>query len=163
MRTRPIIYLCFALIFSASVSAADVPGGLPGIEGEYRGTVKRTEMTLWAATGAGPGDERTLALMSFPTAQRQAQTARLLRLTKGLLAAGQDRCDLMNALYPARRPGTGDRAGLALVYGGWESQTELKIRRFPESYYMVNDEYVFLRGQEDTWSGKSGANRPQVR
>lgn len=148
METRPIIYFCFCLIFSAGVPAADVPGGLPGVEGEYRGTVKRTEMTLWASLITGPGGERGLALMFFPSEQRQAQVERLRRLSDALLAPGQGRCDLVNTLEQAYPFGTGARAGLVLVIGGWEQQAELEISRSPGGYWMMNNEYIFLRGRE---------------
>lgn len=146
MKTRPIIYFCFFLLFSAGAPAADMPGGLPAVEGEYRGSVKRTKMTLWASLITGPGEERALVLMFFPSAQRQAQVERLRRLTDALLAPGQDRCDLVKAYDRVYRTPQGP--GLVMIHGDWEQQAGLELSRFPQGYWMMNDEYIFLRGRE---------------
>ena len=95
MGIRPVIYLCITLIVSSGVPGAEEESRFSGIEGEYRGTVKRTEMTLWAAIVSGEGKERGLVLMFFPSEQRRAQEDRLRRMTRALLALGQDRCDLI--------------------------------------------------------------------
>ena len=86
--------------------------------------------------------------MFFPAEQRQAQAGRLRRLTDAFLASGQHRCDIENVFDQVYRPGSGIRPGLVLVHGGWEQQSELELRRFPEGYWMVNDEYIFLRERE---------------
>ena len=148
MRIQQLIYLCFTFILSAEVSSVDESNRISGIEGEYRGTVKRTEMTLWAAMIAGPDEEKALALMFFPTARQQAQVDRLGRLTDNLLTAGSSRCDLENILEQVYRPGPAARNGLVLIHGDWEHQPDLKISRHPEGYWMMNDEYLFLRGRE---------------
>lgn len=136
------------LIISIGGTVADESGRVSAIQGEYRGTVKRTEMTLWATQVSGPGGEKALALMFFPTARQQLQTDRLRRLTDNLLASGNSRCELENVLEQVYRPGSADRNGLVLIHGDWERQPELKISRHPEGYWMMNDEYLFLRGQE---------------
>lgn len=143
----PLIYLCITLIVSSGVPIAGESGRFSGIEGEYRGTIKRTEMTLWAAMIAGQGEEeRGLALIFFPSAQRQEQEDRLRRMTDALLAPGQDRCDLVNVYDQVYRSEQGP--GLVMILGGWEKQHELGITRFPRGYWMMNDEYIFLRGRE---------------
>ena len=119
---------------------------LSAIAGEYQGAVKRTEMTLWASPLAGPGEEKALALMFFPSAERQTQVARLRRLTDALLAPGQGRCELEDVFEQVHRPVNGP--GLVLIHGGWEQLHELEIKRFPEGYYMGNDEYIVLRERE---------------
>lgn len=97
---------------------------------------------------AGPGGEKALALMFFPTARLQAQADRLGRLTDNLLAAGNSRCDLENILEQVYRLEPAGRNGLVLIHGDWEHQPEIKISRNPEGYWMMNDEYLFLRGRE---------------
>ncbi len=148
MRVQPIGYLVLILIANAGAIAADDPARNSGSAGEYRGVVKRTEMTLWSALLTGPGGERGLAVMFFPSAERQAQADRLRSLTGALLAPGQDRCKLEDAFEQVYRPGDGVRAGLVLVQGAWEQRPALKMRRYPEGYWMINDEYSFLRGRE---------------
>ena len=148
MRIQPTIYLLFTLFISIQIPAADEKRNLSGIAGEYSGTLKRVEITLWATLVTGPGGEKALALLFFPAEQRQAQAGRLRRLTDAFLTSGQHRCDIENVFDQVYRPGFGARSGLVLVHGGWEQQSELKIRRFPEGYWMVNDEYIFLRGRE---------------
>lgn len=103
-------------------------------------------MTLWAAIVTSKGKERSLALMFFPSAQRLAQENRLRRMTDALLAPGQDRCDLVKVCDQMYRSAQGP--GLVMILGGWEQQTELGISRFPQGYWMMNDEYIFLRGRE---------------
>ena len=143
----PLIYLCIILIVSSGVPAAGESGRFSGIEGEYHGTIKRTEMTLWAAMIAGQGEEeRGLALMFFPSAQRQAQEDRLRRMTDALLAPGQGRCDLVKVYDQVYRSAHGP--GLVMIHGGWEQQPELGISRSPWGYWMMNDEYISLRGRE---------------
>lgn len=148
MRVQPIRCLLLILIINAGAIAAGEPGRTAGIEGEYRGTVKRMEMTLWAALLAGPGGEQGLALMFFPSAERQAQADRLRHLTAVLLGSGRNRCELENVFEQVYRPGNGVRAGLVLVQGAWDQQPELKLSRYPEGYWMMNVEYSFLRGRE---------------
>ncbi len=148
MRLQPIRHLVLILIVNAGAIAADEPGRNSGSAGEYRGIVKRTEMTLWSALLTGPGGERGLAVMFFPSVERQAQTDRLRDLTAALIAAGRNRCKLEEVFEQVYRPGDGVRAGLVLVQGAWEQQTALKMRRYPEGYWMTNDEYPFLRGRE---------------
>ena len=148
MRIQPTIYLLFALFISIQVPVADEKRNLSGIAGEYGGTVKRVEMTLWAASVPGPGREKALALMFFPAEQRQAQAGRLRSLTNAFLASGQRRCDVVNVFDQVYRPGSGVHPGLVLVHGDWHQKPVLKMNRYPGSYWMVNDEYVFLRGQE---------------
>ena len=148
MRTRAGIYLCLAIMLKAAAPAADKPGRLSGIEGEYRGILKRTEITLWASLITGPGQEQGLALMFFPSAQRQAQTDRLHSLTGSLLVPGQDSCELVKTLDRTYRFGPAASSGTVLIHGGWERQPELEVSRFPEGYRMMNDEYIFLRGRE---------------
>ena len=148
MRIQPAIYLLFTLFISIQVPAADEKRDLSGIAGEYGGTVKRVEMTLWATLVTGRSEEKALALLFFPAQQRQAQTERLRRLTDAFLASGQDRCNIANVFDQVYRPGSGVHPGLVLVHGGWEQQPELELRRFPEGYLMLNNEYVFLRERE---------------
>lgn len=148
MRVQPIGYLVLILIVNAGAIAADEPARNSGSAGEYRGVVKRTEMTLWSALLTGPGGERGLAVMFFPSAERQAQADRLRRLTAALVASGQNRCKLENVFGQVYRPGDEVRAGLVLVQGAWEQRPALKMRRYPEGYWMINDEYSFLRGRE---------------
>ena len=87
-----------------------------------------------------------LALMFFPTAQRLAQVARLNSLTDALLASRDNRCDLENVFERVHRPADGP--GLVLIHGDWEQLHELEMNRFPEGYYMGNDEYISLRNRE---------------
>ena len=141
-------YILLTLIISSGVTSAGESDRLSGIGGEYRGTVKRTEMTLWAAPVTGPGAEKALALMFFPAAQRQTQSDRLMHLTDALLASRQNICDMEEVFEQVYRPGFGARAGLVLVHGDWHQKLLLKINRFPGSYWMVNDEYIFLRERE---------------
>ena len=148
MKLHPIIYILLTLIISSGVTSAGESDRLSGIEGEYRGTVKRTEMTLWAAPVTGPGAGKALALMFFPTAQRQTQADRLMHLTDALLASRQNICDIEKVFEQVYRPGFGTHAGLVLVHGDWYQKLLLKINRFPGSYWMVNDEYIFLRERE---------------
>ena len=146
MGIRPVIYLCITLIVSSGVPGAEEESRFSGIEGEYRGTVKRTEMTLWAAIVSGEGKERGLALMFFPSEQSRAQEDRLRRMTRALLAPGQDRCDLVKVYDRVYRSAHGP--GLVMILGGWEQQPELGISRSPRGYWMMNDEYISLRGRE---------------
>ena len=148
MKVQPTVYLLFIFIFSNGVPATDNESYYSGIKGEYRGTMKKVEMTLWAAPVTGPGKEKALALMFFPAAQRQSQADRLMRLTKALLASRQNICDMEKVFEQVYRPGFGARAGLVLVHGDWYQKPLLKINRFPGSYWMVNDEYIFLRERE---------------
>ena len=162
MRIQHAVCFLLMLIISIGGTVAGESGRISAIQGEYRGTVKRTEMTLWASQIPGPGEEKALALIFFPTAQQQAQTERLRRLTAALLAAGRNRCELEDVFEQVYRPGDGARAGLVLVQGAWERRTDLKMRRYPEGYWMGNVEYSFLRGREymvkeirlDSGSGK---------
>ena len=142
----PLIYLVITLILSSGVPDAEEESRLAGIEGEYSGIVKRTEVTLWASLITSPGEERGLALMFFPSAQRQAQEDRLRRMTDALLAPGQGRCDLVKVYDQVYRSVHGP--GLVMILGGWEQQPELGISRFPRGYWMMNDEYILLRGRE---------------
>ena len=146
MRIRPVIYLCITLIVSSGVPGVEEERRFSSIEGEYRGTVKRTEMTLWATIVTGEGKERGLALMFFPSGQRLAQEDRLRHLTDALLVPGQDRCDLVNVYDGVYRSANGP--GLVMILGDWEQQPELGISRFPQGYWMMNDEYILLRGRE---------------
>lgn len=146
MRIRPIIYLCITLILSSGVPDAEEESRLAGIEGEYSGIAKRTEITLWASLITGPRGGRGLALMFFPSEQRQAQVERLHRLTDALLAPGQDRCELVKVYDQVYRSAHGP--GLVMILGGWEQQHELGISRSPRGYWMMNDEYISLRGRE---------------
>ena len=148
MRIQPTIYLLFALFISIQITAADEKRNMSAIAGEYSGTLKRVEMTLWATLVTGPGGEKALALMFFPAEQRLAQTDRLRHLTDAFLASGQHRCDIVNVFDQVYRPGSGVHPGLVLVHGDWHQKPVLKMNRYPGSYWMVNDEYVFLRGQE---------------
>ena len=148
MKVQPTVYLLFIFIFSSVVPAIDNESYFSGITGEYRGTVKKVEMTLWAALVTGPGKEKALALMFFPAAQRQTQAGRLMRLTDALLASRQNICDMEKVFEQVYRPGFGARAGLVLVHGDWYQKPVLKINRFPGSYWMVNDEYISLRERE---------------
>ena len=148
MKIKSAGYLLFAVFMSLQDPAVCEQKHLSAIAGEYQGTIKRTEMTLWATQVSGPGNEKALALTFFPASQQQAQAERLRRLTDALRAAGQNRCDLENALEQVYRPGNGARAGLVLAQGDWELRPELKLSRYPEGYWMINDEYPFLRGRE---------------
>ena len=51
------------------------------LAGEYRGTVKRTQVTVWVAPVAVPGGGEATVLMMFPEMERQALLARLELLT----------------------------------------------------------------------------------
>ena len=146
MKIKSTGFLFFTVFMGLQEPAVCEQKHLSAIAGEYRGTVKRTEMTLWASPLAGPGEEQALALMFFPTAQRQAQVARLSRLTDALLASRHDRCDLESVFEQLHRPADGP--GLVLIHGGWEQLHELEMNRFPEGYYMGNDEYISLRNRE---------------
>ena len=146
MKIKSTGFLFFTVFMGLQEPAVCEQKHLSAIAGEYQGTVKRTEMTLWASPLAGPGEEKALALMFFPTAQRQAQVARLSRLTDALLASRHDRCDLESVFEQLHRPADGP--GLVLIHGDWEQLHELEIKRFPEGYYMGNDEYISLRNRE---------------
>ena len=148
MKVQTTVYLLFFFIFTSVVPAIDNESYLSGIKGVYRGTVKKLEMTLWAVPVSGPGEGQALALMFFPAAQRQTQADRLMRLTDALLASRQNLCDMEKVFDQVYRPGFGARAGLVLVHGDWYQKPLLKINRFPGSYWMVNDEYIFLRERE---------------
>lgn len=84
--------------------------------------------------------------MFFPSAQRRAQEDRLRRMTDALLAPGQGRCDLVKVYDQVYRSAHG--SGLVMIHGGWEQQPELGISRSPRGYWMMNDEYISLRGRE---------------
>ena len=148
MKVQQTVYLLFIFIFSNGVLATGNESYYSGIKGEYRGTFKKVEMTLWAAPVTGPGAERALALMFFPAAQRQTQVDRLMHLTDALLASRQNICDMEKVFDQVYRPGPDAHAGLVLVHGDWYQKLLLKINRFPGSYWMVNDEYIFLRERE---------------
>ena len=83
---------------------------------------------------------------SHSSAHRQAQVKRLHRLSDVLLAPGQDRCDLVKVYGQVYRSAQGP--GLGMIHGCWEQQPEPGISRFPRGYWMMNDEYIFLRGRE---------------
>ena len=148
MKVQPIVYLLFIFIFSNGVPATGNESYYSGIKGEYRGTMKKVEMTLWAAPVTGPGKEKALALMFFPAAQRQSQAGRLRSLTDAFLASGQHMCDIVNVFDQVYRPGSGVHPGLVLVHGDWHQKPVLKMNLYPGSYWMVNDEYIFLRERE---------------
>ncbi len=146
MKYKTTADLLFILLLGIQAPFADEQRQHSASAGEYQGTVKRTEITLWATPISGPGEEQALGLMFFPSAERQTQVERLRRLTDALLAPGQDRCALENVFEQVHRPADGP--GLVLIHGDWEQLHELEIKRFPEGYYMGNDEYIFLRDRE---------------
>ncbi len=151
MKVQPTVYLLFIFIFSNGVPATDNESYYSGIEGEYRGTVKKVEMTLWATPVTGPGGAKVIALMFFPSTQRQVQTDRLRRLTDALLTSRQHWCDIEDVFNRMYRPGSSARAGLVLIHGGWDDAHSLKPdwrSVTPKSYLMSNDEYIFLSGRE---------------
>ena len=148
MKVQQTVYLLFIFIFSNGVPATDKESYYSGIKGEYRGNVKKVKMTLWATPVTGPGAEKALALMFFPAAQRQTQVERLMHLTDALLAARQNICEMEKVFEQVYRPGFGARAGLVLVHGDWYQKPVLKMNRYPGSYWMANDEYIFLRERE---------------
>ncbi len=151
MKVQPIVYLLFIFIFSNGVPATDNESYFTGIEGEYRGTVKKVEMTLWATPVTGPGEEKVIALMFFPSTERQVQTDRLRRLTDALLTSRQHRCDIEDVFNQMYRPGSSARAGLVLIHGGWDEEHSLKSdwRSVTlKSYLVVNDEYIFMQRRE---------------
>lgn len=146
MKIKSTGYLLFIVFMTLQYPAICEQKHLSAIAGEYQGTVKRVELTLWAALIPGPEEELGLALLFFPSAERQAQADRLSSLTEALLASPKNRCDLENVFERVHHPVDGP--GLVLIHGDWEQLHELEINRFPEGYYIGNDEYIFLRDRE---------------
>ncbi len=143
-----------AVVVSAQPTAPDAYRGLAG---EYRGTVKQTQVTVWATPMAVPGGGEATVLMLFPEEERQALVARLE------LLAGDQEALYRRACDDARITENGYdynsafskiwQSGGALVFiysgsgrrrlleSGWRSATA-------RSGLLRNEEYFFLRGRE---------------
>ena len=143
-----------AAVVSAQPTAPDF---FQELAGEYRGTVKQTQVTVWATAMAVPGSGEAAVLMLFPETERQALVARLE------LLAGDQEALYRRACDDARITENGYdynsafsriwQSGGALVFiysgsgrrrllgSGWRSATA-------RSGLLRNEEYIFLRGRE---------------
>ena len=152
--------LLLALLSSAAVVASAQPTGPDAFQklaGEYRGTVKQTNVTVWATPIAVPGGGEAAVLMMFPETERHTLLARLELLTGDQEALYRRACD------DARITENGYdynsafsqiwQSGGALVFiysgpgqrqpleSGWRSATA-------KSGLLINEEYMSLRGRE---------------
>ena len=139
-----------AVVVSAQPTAPDAYRELAG---EYRGTVKQTQVTVWATPMGVPGAGEATVLMLFPEKERQALVARLE------LLAGDQEALYRRACDDARITENGYdynsafsriwQSGEALVFiytgpgrrPGWRSATA-------KSGLLMNEEYMSLRDRE---------------
>ena len=143
-----------AVVVSAQPTESDA---FQELAGEYRGTVKRTQVTVWAAPIAVPGGGEAAVLMLFPAAERQALLARLELLTGDEEALYRRACDDARIrehgydYYSAFSRLWQSGGALVFIYSGpgrrgflgsgWRSATA-------KSGLLMNDEYMSLRGRE---------------
>ena len=143
---------------AAVVSAQPTePDFFQELAGEYRGTVKQTQVTVWATPIAVPGGGEAAVLMMFSETERHTLLARLELLTGDQEALYRRACD------DARITENGYdynsafsqiwQSGGALVFiysgpgqrqpleSGWRSATA-------RSGLLRNEEYMFLRSRE---------------
>lgn len=127
------------------------------LAGEYRGTVKQTPVTVWAAPVAIPGGGEAAALMLFPDAERQSLLARLEVLAGDQEALYRRACDDARITEHGYDYNSAFsriwQSGAALVFiysgpgrrgssrAGWRSATA-------RSGLLMNEEYMSLRGRE---------------
>ena len=128
------------------------------LTGEYRGTVKQTQVTVWATPMGVPGGGEAAVLLQFPETERQALLTRLELLTGDQEALYQRACDdarvsengygfysaFSRILAVGRRPGVHllrPRQARGLLGSGWRSATA-------KSGLLMNEEYMSLRGRE---------------
>ena len=129
-----------------------------GLVGEYRGTLKRTKMVVWATPVAAPGlGGAVTALMFFPEAERQALVDRLDRMSGDQAALYQRVCDALEITEEGYIFHTDvfrfwhSGVGLALIHGGWDERHFLKPdwrSVTARSLLMINEEYLSIRGRE---------------
>ncbi len=143
-----------AAVVSAQTTA---PDAFQELAGEYRGTVKQTQVTVWATPIAVPGGGEATVLMMFPETERQALLARLELLTGDQEALYRRACDDARVsehgydYYSAFSRIWQSGGALVFIYSGsgrrgllgsgWRSATA-------KSGLLRNEEYIFLRGRE---------------
>ena len=152
--------LSLALLLPVAVVASaqpTEPDAFQKLAGQYRGTVKQTQVTVWAAPIAVPGGGEAAVLMLFPEAERQALVARLELLTGDQGALYRRACDDARIsehgydYYSAFSRLWQSGGGLVFIYSGpgrrgllgsgWRSATA-------KSGLLRNEEYMVLRGRE---------------
>ncbi len=127
------------------------------LAGEYRGTVRRTQVTVWAASVAVPGGGEATVLMMFPETERQALLARLELLTGDQEELYRRACDEARITeygydyYSAFSRIWQSGGALVLIHSGpgrrgflgpgWRTATAKSGR-------LTNEEYMALRGRE---------------
>lgn len=156
--SRTALWLAALCMAAAAASAQPaLSDGAGELAGEYRGTVKRTPMTAWAAPVAGPLGGHAVALLLFPESERDDLVARLERLTGDQAPLYRLACDGVRVTeygYEYDSAFTGIwNTGAALVFvhsgpgepgslgSGWHDAT-IRDRT------LSNAEYARLRGRE---------------
>ncbi len=143
-----------AAVVSAQPTAPDF---FQELAGEYRGTVKQTQVTVWATSIDLPGGGDAAVLLQFPEAERQALAARLELLAGDQEALYRRACDDARVsehgydYYSAFSRIWQSGEALVFIYSGpgrrgflgsgWRSATA-------KSGLLMNDEYMSLRGRE---------------
>ena len=127
------------------------------LAGEYRGTVKQTQVTVWATPIAVPGGGEAALLMLFPETERHTLLTRLEFLTGDQEALYRRACDDARIsengydYYSVFSRIWQSGGGLVFIYSGpgrrgllgsgWRSATA-------KSGLLMNEEYMSLRGRE---------------
>lgn len=156
---RPTTALWLVLLWPAAVASAQTTASGPFHElaGEYRGTVKRTRMALWATPIAASGRGDAVALLLFPESERQDLVARLQVLAGEQEALYRRACESVRVTeygydYNAAFSEIWNSgAALVLIHSGpartgslvsgWRNATA-------RSGMVANEEYTSLRGRE---------------
>ena len=152
--------LLFALLSPAAVAVSaqpTAPDAFQELAGEYRGTVKQTQVTVWATPIAVPGGGEAAVLLQFPETERQALLTRLELLTGDQEALYRLACadarisENGYGFYSAFSRIWQSGGGLVFIYSGpgrrgllgsgWRSVTA-------KSGLLMNQEYMSLRGRE---------------
>ena len=152
--------LCLALSWLVAAEGWAQPtasSAFRQLAGEYRGTIKRTQMTVWAAPIAVPWRGQALALLLFPESERQDLVARLERLAGNQETLYQRACDGVRITEYGYDYSSAFseiwHSGAALVFihsgpvrmgslaSGWRTATT-------RSGMVTNEEYTSLRGRE---------------
>ncbi len=155
---RRALWLASLCLAAAAGNAQPTgPNAVRELAGEYRGTVKRTAMTVWAAPIAVPWRGQALALMLFPESERKDLVARLERLAGDQEALYRRACDGARTTEYGYDYNSAFseiwNSGAALVFihsgparmgslaSGWRTATT-------RSGMVTNEEYTSLRGRE---------------
>ena len=156
--SRTALWLAALCMTAAAVSAQPaLSDGAEELAGEYRGTVKRTPMTAWAAPVASPLGGQAVALLLFPESERQNLVARLERLTGDQEPLYRLACDGVRGTeygyeYDAAFTGIWNtRAALVFIHsgpGGPGSLTSGWRTATIRNRMLSNAEYAVLRGRE---------------